>query len=141
MKTNKKLFGSLVCLALFFIFNLQWSMQDYGLKSISLSKQVLAQDSATSWFDKVMGGITDWWDDKHIYAEYKEYKGTKREVTTTVGGTTEINIGRPGLSGSTGISNGVVIKQTEYLYICIDGKDDIFCSGSWLDSPDYINVK
>lgn len=141
MKTNKTLFASLVCLALFLIFNLQWTMQDYGLKSISLSKQVLAQDSTTSWFDKVMGDVTKLWDNAHKYADYKVHKGTKRSITTTIEGTTGISIGRPGVSGTTGINNSVTIKQTEYLYICVDGKDRIFCSESWLNSPDYINIE
>lgn len=141
MKVNKTLFASLVGLTLFLIFNLQWTMQDYGLKSISLSKQVLAQDSTTNLVDKIIGGVTKLWEDAHQYAEYKEYKGTKREVTKTIEGTTGVSIGRPGASGTTGVKNSTTIKQIEYLYICISGKDRIFCSESWLNSPHYVYVE
>lgn len=141
MKVNKTLFASLVGLALFLIFNLQWTMQDYGLKSISLSKQVLAQDSTTNLVDKIIGGVTKLWEDAHQYAEYKAHKGTEREVTKTIEGTTGVSIGRPGASGTTGVKNSITIKQIEYLYICVGGKDRIFCSESWLNSPHYVNVE
>lgn len=66
MNTKKMFFVGLAVLTVAMVSNLQWSMQDYGLKSISLSKQILAQDS-DGWWDTVTGTVSDWYDSLKEY--------------------------------------------------------------------------
>lgn len=140
MRTKKMLIAGLAVLAVSFTSNLQWSMQDYGLKSISLSEQLLAQGTTeTGWWDKTTGAVSDWWHDLHNYSKDKKYLGVTRQKTTTNGssggGTVTIGNGNIGASGSSGSNSSVTIVENEYLYECQDGKDDFTCTDSWKNSP------
>lgn len=137
MKTKKFIFVCAALLVVAFVSNLQWAMQDYGFKSITLSPQILAQGSDTNWWDKVTATVSQWWDDLHEYK--KAYCGITRKRSTTTtnsnSGTITVGNGNVGLSGGTGLTVVEMATFDEYLYKCYAGKEDIFCSESWENSP------
>ena len=114
MNKRKMVFVGLAFIAVAMVSNLQWSMQDYGLKSISLSKQILAQDSNGFW-NIVTGTVSDWYEGLGRYDKDKKfgYVTRMREVTT----------------GSLGDSSSIICN--EFLNKCVEGTDIYSCNASW----------
>lgn len=127
-------FVGLAVLTVAMVSNLQWSMQDYGLKSISLSKQILAQDS-DGWWDTVTGTVSDWYDSLKEYDSKKTHMGITKIVKTTSASGGSIGISPGGITGSVSNSNSTETTQIYYLNECQKGTSDIFCSDSWDYKP------
>lgn len=129
MKKNRNLMLSVLVAGVAIASNLQWSYQDYGLKTISLSKQVLAQDSnSDSKETGLLDKVTDW---LYEYDDEKEYSGQSRKRTSSIGGSLSgfITDIISGVGGT--ITAETTIEQEEFYNKCVDGKDRIFCSDGW----------
>lgn len=132
MKKNRNLMLSVLVAGVAIASNLQWSYQDYGLKTISLSKQVLAQDSnSDSKETGLLDKVTDW---LYEYDDEKVYSGQSRKRTSSIGGSLSGFITNiiSGVGGT--ITAETTIEQEEFYNECVEGKDRIFCSDGWEDT-------
>lgn len=129
MKKNRNLMLSVLVAGVAIASNLQWSYQDYGLKTISLSKQVLAQDSnSDSKETGLLDKVTDW---LYEYDDEKVFSGETRKRKATTGGTLSGGISDITHDVSGSITVETTTEQIEYYNKCKAGKDRIFCSDGW----------
>ena len=147
MKRKKVFLSGLAMLAVAFVLNLQWSLQDYGIKSITLSQQILAQGHSKNngtdtgggtLLDDISGKISHVFSKK--YSAIKVHNHITREVTDEFTFTDGLSVAIA-ISPAAAITRAISaafskkITYTQYLYECQEGQDDIFCMDSWRNSP------